>query len=760
MAAPTERVTISDFRPGIFSSEMFRSQLLGDADQSLGDVMQPGAATLDGTYGCVADSTGALIPLPAKSVEDSTTGVGPNGGSSTFVPSDTLGANYLLGVELSGPWGDFYGGNLGEDVLTHERRPYQTLYTLWGITANIGGTPKCATHGFYKVRQPRIKDAIGEYHTFYFFIEDMFGDGGTQVSRQFPFASFVKMRTNTWGKPDYGTRWPVFNAGTFEQTIIALVEGIRVLDDLDAGEKFSAATMNNLFHLGNGSEWFHPAGSFPTATRPDPNFGFTTDSHMTIIGHYGTDWGDRSHTAGVKMWNSTAGGTLVRGGWSAHFRDQSIVSFFKSMPFRVRHAVHHQGRLVMVSRRELFTSDEVLLYSDWLAPLQYTDDLSQNIDGEGNTIREFGWDDKFFPPAIRDFPHVASPWNMGTYNGASINTAAYRAYMASRPYNLLLPGDDSLGRTCSMGTAASGQLFLIKDQGGAVLIDGDLDNPTVKVAPNVEPTYGVESTGVHTPLGYVYGSRTGVYAWGGGDEARHLSPQMEGFFWDHATEAETNRYLGSRGSFQYWDQKIICPNDYLLDTVSNSWWRLEPNGADIPASRPRNPYNRYLIDIDGNLWAFAYKVTPNAHDYAFSYTSGTYRSSYSWRSQPLVVSDDHIVSVQDVELTVTPTPGMKIVVTLSGYTYDAANSDGSGRLGVSKTSRTVTFAASSAYDVAVKDTQPIKLRQDVGTNFAATQISAAITASSSPNVAAPTIHSMSFGIGKRTRVPRLGGRTY
>ncbi|MCZ2110626.1 MAG: hypothetical protein LC118_13850 [Dehalococcoidia bacterium] len=765
MAAPIERITIQSFSPGIFSDEAFRAQLKGSADQSLGDALQPGAATIDGTYGCVADATGALVPLPARTVQDSSPGVNPAAIAQTF-HSDGLAANYLLGAELSGPWGDFYSGvdyapDNQWDILTTDRAPYETLYTMWAVTVNLDGSPATATHGFYKVRQPRIAARIGTYHTFFFSPEDAWGNGSSStVSRQFPFGQFVKMRTNVWGKPDYGTKWPVFNAGTFEQTVIALVEGIRVQDADYNAERWDPSVADTYFYLGNGADWFHPAGAFPVCTKPDPNFPWTTDSHMTIIGHYGQKYNGAT-TAGARLWDGTDPddtSELVPGGWSAHFRDQSIVSFFKAMPFRVRHAIHHQGRLIMISRRESFTSDEILLYSDWLAPLQYTDDLEDVDRGE------FGWDDKFFPPAIDDFPGVGDEWNMGTYDGNALGAAIYQPYYASRPYNLLLPGDDSLGRTCSMGTAANGQLFLIKDQGGAVLVDGDMDNPTVRVAPNVEPTYGIESTGVHTPVGYVYGSRTGVYAWDGGDASRHLSPQLSGFFWEHATAAETGRYLGSRGSFQYWDAKVFAPNDFLFDSAVNSWWRLEPNSADIPSGTKRHPYNRYLIDMAGKLWAFAYKVTADCTDYAFSYSTDKLRSAYSWRSQPLLVSRDHLVSVQDIELVVTPVAGMKIVATLDGYTYDTAPGDAStGTLGMSKTSRTVTFdsTGSSRYDVAIADTQPIRLRADIPDNFIATQVTARLAVSSTTaNTPAPKIHQMSFGVGKRSKIPRLGSKAF
>src|SRR5699024_10851063 len=82
------------------------------------------------------------------------------------------------------------------DVLIPQRAPYQTLYTTWNVTARDPDDPNrwtVATHGWYKIRQARVVEELGERHTFYWFSEqDQVwgdGDGGGVLPRMFNFAS-------------------------------------------------------------------------------------------------------------------------------------------------------------------------------------------------------------------------------------------------------------------------------------------------------------------------------------------------------------------------------------------------------------------------------------------------------------------------------------------------------------------------------------------------------------------------------------------
>lgn len=176
------------------------------------------------------------------------------------------------------------------------------------------------------------------------------------------------------------------------------------------------------------------------------------------------------------------------------------------------------------------------------------------------------------------------------------------------------------------GSLTSSDLLLIKNHGGAYLIQGDLNNPIVRRFPSVMGTNGVEVIGAATSVGFVYGVKNdGVYAWQGGDASLLLSPQLEDGFWQATTS--TYRFAGQ---FASWGDLILCPNNFIYDTKSNSWWRIEDTSTRL--------YYCWQIDPMNNI---AYGLRPTFSDvsgvYAGGYDSGTPAVNFSWQSQPFNV---------------------------------------------------------------------------------------------------------------------------
>lgn len=222
----------------------------------------------------------------------------------------------------------------------------------------------------------------------------------------------------------------------------------------------------------------------------------------------------------------------------------------------------------------------------------------------------------------------------------------------------------------AFASLSSNELFLVKNYGGAVLVRGDLDNPTVIRLPKVDSTHGILYRGVITPLGFVYCSRNGIYLWDNGDSSQHLSPQLDGYFFNHLDSAEI--IGGIKGRLAYWHPFVAVPNNYLFDTRTGSWWRLDlPTGA---ASSPDyDAFNCYDVSPQtGHMFAFPYKIRAGTTDTPpwHIFRHDTLASTWSWQSQPLLESRDKRLNYSDVRLIAQRAPNSTgtctVTVTLTG----------------------------------------------------------------------------------------------
>lgn len=137
MARAVDWIAIKDFSPGIFADLHG-----GIAATSRGSLLQDGAATIDGTYRCCADPSGALVPLPAATTTQSSVCL-PGGNSnvnSAHYPAGFQGA-YLMDVTVMGPVGGA-GGSKNETTYSNGEglidvyTLYQFFYSPTGASDN------------------------------------------------------------------------------------------------------------------------------------------------------------------------------------------------------------------------------------------------------------------------------------------------------------------------------------------------------------------------------------------------------------------------------------------------------------------------------------------------------------------------------------------------------------------------------------------------------------------------------------------------
>lgn len=183
---------------------------------------------------------------------------------------------------------------------------------------------------------------------------------------------------------------------------------------------------------------------------------------------------------------------------------------------------------------------------------------------------------------------------------------------------------------------SANELFGLK-QTGATLMVGDLNSPTVSNLPMVPGTIIVQ-TATPSPLGLIYGSeQSGVWVWQHGDSSTLLSPNLLPNFWMVATEL----LAGNRYHFECWDDWIIVPNNWVFDTLTKSWWRLE-NEATFQITK----YGRY----DKFLYGAKRTYTHAALTAFYSWRKDLGAASYSWQSQPIWETIDRVFKVREIEL--------------------------------------------------------------------------------------------------------------
>jgi hypothetical protein len=257
--------------------------------------------------------------------------------------------------------------------------------------------------------------------------------------------------------------------------------------------------------------------------------------------------------------------------------------------------------------------------------------------------------------------------------------------------------DDNISSGVVFGASvANDELFLVREGQGGILVRGDLDNPTVQRLSGVVGTGGRFTTPTNSPIGLVYATRWGVYAWNGGEVSQLLSGQLDGAFW---WPYKLGERFGSAptGRLAYWNDLILVPNNYAYDTRIQSWWRLED-----PAALSDIPFICYAVDPPtGALFAFPAWYNVNGAKLFRSYDATFLATSYSWQSQPLIESRDRVLAVRELELTVSPGSNVNtdqtVAVTITGYDDTGA-----------PTTATKTFTFSG-----VNGAQPIILRGDL-----------------------------------------------
>ncbi len=198
----------------------------------------------------------------------------------------------------------------------------------------------------------------------------------------------------------------------------------------------------------------------------------------------------------------------------------------------------------------------------------------------------------------------------------------------------------------TMASLTASDLLIITQNNGAVLVQGDLNSPTVRYLPGVVSTAGLQCDGASTSLGFVYGvGAGGVYSWQGTDGSALLSPNLPDQFW---VGESTSLLWNHKGSFAQWGDWILAPNGWVMDTVSGAWWRIDAD--TFPAIN---------WQVNG---AFAFGAPAAYNDTTQTtavkgFNKLSRRAAWTWMSHPFVITAHRRVHVRELVLIARLTEG-------------------------------------------------------------------------------------------------------
>lgn len=194
------------------------------------------------------------------------------------------------------------------------------------------------------------------------------------------------------------------------------------------------------------------------------------------------------------------------------------------------------------------------------------------------------------------------------------------------------------------GSLSFGELLLIKRYGGAILVEGDIYAPSITRLGGVYSTGNNISETASTIAGLVYVTDDGVYLWNGGSSSQRLN--SDGIF-PYTTFYNPNIFNnGVTSSCVSYHDLVIFSGNYVWDPLNQSFWQLPTiQSCSFFAA---STFNQNLL--------FGTRQLANPQDASgkieiYQWDATVPSVSYSWISQPMVVSDYQSVDIREVVIS-------------------------------------------------------------------------------------------------------------
>ena len=215
------------------------------------------------------------------------------------------------------------------------------------------------------------------------------------------------------------------------------------------------------------------------------------------------------------------------------------------------------------------------------------------------------------------------------------------------------------------GSINAGELLLIKNRGGGVVVSGDIFSPQVIFVPGIQDTGGWFGLGAVTPFGLVYCSGGGgAWVWQGGNQAQKISQALDDYFFQ-----VSNLF---NFTVTQWQNFLVFPNNYVFDTITSAWWLLVDNHSSInlpsyPSILTKTAYMQYTLDASEQVMYAApvpFTVGNRSTTTIDQFSRAIGANIYQWLSQPILLADDRLIEIRELVLHVTGQPGSTVGVVI------------------------------------------------------------------------------------------------
>lgn len=226
------------------------------------------------------------------------------------------------------------------------------------------------------------------------------------------------------------------------------------------------------------------------------------------------------------------------------------------------------------------------------------------------------------------------------------------------------------------GSVSAGELFLVRHKGGAYIIQGDLNNPSVTRLWGVMSTFGTVQRACEHPLGLIYCSQNnGAWVWAGGSSSVKISQQLNDNFFQPPTPTAPSALgggalptSGPQFNIERLGSLVFFPNNWVYDVDTQSWWML-----DNPSTLP--PCIWFGASWDGSsIYVFPQYIPyqpSGPNNYAYQYSIKEPTSQWQWLSQPIRLDSmdpERGVQVREVIIRAQGSGTVQITVTGAGGT--------------------------------------------------------------------------------------------
>jgi hypothetical protein len=194
------------------------------------------------------------------------------------------------------------------------------------------------------------------------------------------------------------------------------------------------------------------------------------------------------------------------------------------------------------------------------------------------------------------------------------------------------------------GSVSAGELFLVKQRDGGVVISGDLNNPSVTWFPGIMPTgpIGGRADADHNGI-YYCSAKQGSHLWNGSNASQKISTQLDDDFFlvEPPIPSELFSFFCQR-----WGDWMMFSNNWMFNSDSGSWWRLSnPNTGGFGSA-----FFWYVpgYDQDTMYCILSYVNNGTSEPLIYQYNRHIPTSTWTWQTLPIRLSENRTFDVREV----------------------------------------------------------------------------------------------------------------